>query len=51
MHNNILMEFNYKVSSNMFLPLMWPTSWGYKEEYNYNYKSVIKTIPPLKIIT
>jgi hypothetical protein len=38
-----------RVLSNMFLPLMWPSSVRYKQEYNYNYKSV-RITPLLKII-
>ena len=40
-------QFNYKVSSNMFRPLMCPSSGRYKQEHIY--KNVI-TIPPLKIL-
>jgi len=33
----------------MFQSIMWQSSARYKQEYNYNHKSV-RTIPPFKII-
>jgi hypothetical protein len=48
MHNNILMKFHYRVSCNMFRPLIWPSSGWYNQEYNLKYK-IVGIIPTLKI--
>jgi hypothetical protein len=50
MYNIILIQFHYKVSSDIFWPLLSPSAKKYKQEYTFNYKRVRNIIPSKFIV-